>query len=63
MYFCEKCDHVSITAKEELENALITVIHEDDRKQTLTFEDPCIFKAIGDLKNFTVKEYKVLRSS
>ena len=63
MYFCEKCDHVSITAKEELENALITVIHEDDRKQTLTFEDPCIFKAIGDLKNFTVKEYKVLMTS
>ena len=59
LYICI-CNHISTTAKKVYENALVTIVHHDGRKQTLSFEDPTIFNEIGEIDSFGAAEYKFL---
>ena len=59
LYMCP-CNHVSVSARKEYKDAMITVVHQDGNKQTLSFDDPSIFADVGSLECFTVKEYKIL---
>ena len=60
IYMCGKCSMVSVSCRQQIEEGLLVVIHENGTRQQLSYKNPDIFKDVGDVEKFTAKEFKVL---